>query len=206
MSSLSRPIVTSNAVSTEDPHVLRSFYQRWVLTPLRAAARVPEPLMAARRWGDVSYKHAPSKCIHINGKHFTKHDTEQFEAYLDSVAESKAKISGATLLPHELLGKALAPLNFEYRKGKPSKPSLGSALRARIPKREAQVIDAQWDAMIVLLRGAGTLDNFLALCDVSGSMGDIYWLYGPETRPILPAMALSMTFAQLAKRPSRTSS
>jgi len=76
MSSHSRPIVTSNAVSTEDTHVLRSFYERWVLTPLRAAARVPEPLMAARRWGDVSYKHVPSKFMHINGKHFIKHDTE----------------------------------------------------------------------------------------------------------------------------------
>ena len=200
MSSLSRPIVTSNAVSTEGAHVLRSFYQRWVLTPLRAAARVPEPLMAARRWGDVSYKHVPSKCMHSNAKHFIKHDIERFEAYLDSVAEGKAKISGATLLPHELLAKALARHGFEYRESKPSKPSLESALRARIAKREAQVIDAQWDAMIARLRGAGTLDNCLAICDVSGSMGDIYWLSG-DTQPILPAVALSMTLAQLAKPP-----
>jgi len=55
--------------------------------------------------------------------------------------------------------------------------------------------------MIARLRSAGTLDNFLALCDVSGSMGDIYGLYGPETRPIPPALALSMTRAQLAKPP-----
>ena len=45
------------------------------------------------------------------------------------------------------------------------------------------------------------LDNCLALCDVLGSIGDIYWFYGPETRPILPALALSMTLAQLAKPP-----
>jgi len=163
MSSLSRPIVTSNAVSTEDAHVLRSFYQRWVLTPLRAAARVPEPLMTACRWGDVSYKHVPSNCMHINGKHFIQHDTERFEGYPDSVAEGKAKISGVMLLPHELLTKALAPLNFEYRESKPSKPSLGSVLRARIAKREAQVIDAQWDAIIARLRSADMLDNCLAL-------------------------------------------
>jgi len=55
--------------------------------------------------------------------------------------------------------------------------------------------------MIARLRSAGTLDNCLALCDVSGSMVDIYWLYGPETRLILPALALSMTLAQLAKPP-----
>jgi hypothetical protein len=120
---------------------------------------------------------------------------------LDGVAEGKAKISGATLLPHELLAKALAPLDFEYREGKPRKPSAASALRARIAKLEAQVVDAQWDAMIARLRSAGTLDNCLALCDVSGSMGDIYWLSGPDTLPILPALALSMTIAQLAKPP-----
>ena len=34
MSSLSRPVNSSAAVSAEDAHVLRSFYQRWVLTPL----------------------------------------------------------------------------------------------------------------------------------------------------------------------------
>src|SRR5712672_339797 len=39
---------TSAAVYAEEAHVLRSFYQRWVLTSLRASAHVPEPLMAAR--------------------------------------------------------------------------------------------------------------------------------------------------------------
>jgi hypothetical protein len=199
MSSLSRPVVTSDAVAADDVLVLRSFFQRWVLTPLRAAARVPEPLMAARRWGDVSYKHVASKCMHINSKHFIKHDAERFEAYLDSVAAGKAKISGATLLPHELLAKALAPRRFENNKRGES--SLASDLRARIARREAQVVDAQWDAMIARLRDAGTLDNCLAICDVSGSMGAIDWLCPGEPQPILPAVALSMTLSQLAKPP-----
>src|SRR5260221_9397020 len=135
------------------------------------------------------------------GKHFIKHDMERSEAYLDSVAEGKAKISGATLLLHELLTKALGTLNFEYREGKPSKPSLASALHTPFAKREAQVIDAQWDVMIARLHGARMLDNCLTLCDVSGSMGAIYWLYGPGTQPILLALALSMTLVQLAKLP-----
>lgn len=196
MSSLSRPVNTSATVSAEETHVLRSFFQRWVLTPLRASAHVPEPLMAARRWNEISYNRVASKCMHINSKHFLKHDAERFEAYLDSVADGKAKISGATLLPHELLAKALASLNSEYTKG--------GLLRTRIAKREAQVINAQWDAMIARLRCAGTLDNCLAICDVSGSMGDIYTAADShDTRPlpILPAIALSMTLAQLAKPP-----
>jgi hypothetical protein len=201
MSSLSRPVDTSDAVSAEDAHVLRSFYQRWVLTPLRASAHVPEPLMAARRWNEVSYKHVASKCMHINSKHFLEHDAERFEAYLDSVAEGKAKISGATLLPHELLAKAVASLNSEYIKGG---SSAMPTLHTRIAKREAQVINAQWDAMITRLRCAGALDNCLPICDVSGSMGNVYTaadLHNTRPLPILPAVALSMMLAQLAKPP-----
>lgn len=196
--SISRPVVTTDTMSV---HVIRSFYQRWVLTPLRAATRVPEPLMAARRWGDVSYRHVASQCMHINSKHFIKHDTERFESYLDSVADGKAKISGATLLPHELLRKAIiAQLSSQHRISRQSEFSVATSLHARIAMREAQVINAQWDAMIARLRGAGTLDNCLAICDVSGSMGDIYWTKS-ETPPILPAVALSLTLAQLAKPP-----
>jgi hypothetical protein len=203
MSCLSRPVNTSAAVSSEDAHVLRSFYQRWVLTPLRASAHVPEPLMAARRWNEVSYKHVSSKCMHINSKHFLERDAERFEAYLDSVADGKAKISGATLLPHELLAKAVSSLNSdsEYTKGR---SSVMPCLRTHIARREAQVINAQWDAMIARLRCAGTLDNCLALCDVSGSMGSIYApanSHNGRPLPILPAVALSMTLAQLAKPP-----
>ncbi len=201
MSSLSRPVNTSAAVFADDAHVLRSFYQRWVLTPLRASARVPEPLMAARRWNEVSYNRVASRCMHINSKHFFKHDAVQFEAYLDSVADGRAKISGATLLPHELLAKAIASLNTEYIKGG---SSAAPTLRTRIAKREAQVINAQWDAMIARLRSAGMLDNCLAICDVSGSMGSIFMpldLHDTRPSPILPAVALSMTLAQLAKPP-----
>lgn len=199
MSSLSRSVDTSAAVSGDDVHVLRSFYQRWVLTPLRASSRVPEPLMAARRWGEVSYKHVPSKCMHINSKNFFKHDGQRFDAYLESVAEGKVKISGATLLPHELVAKAIAPTVYETMRPW-ARSSVLTGFRARVAKREAQVVDAQWNAMLERLREAGTLDNSLALCDVSGSMGDIYWHY-PVTEPILPAVALSMVLAQLAKPP-----
>lgn len=53
------------------------------------------------------------------------------------------------------------------------------------------------------LREVGTLYNTLTLCDVSGSMGKIYWDY-PNPHPILPAVALSMVLAQLAKPPFAT--
>ncbi|KAI0260691.1 hypothetical protein BC834DRAFT_973285 [Gloeopeniophorella convolvens] len=198
MVSLFRPVDASSEVPIDDVHVLRSFYQRWVLTPLRAASRVPEPLMAARRWEAISYNHVPSKCMHINSKHFLKHDGERFGSFLDSVADGKAKISGATLLPHELVNKALASF---YKQRADS--SVAETLQARIAKREAQVVDAQWNAVLERLRSAGTLDNCLALCDVLGSMGNIEWptARGLPPQPIVPAVALSMVLAELAKPP-----
>ncbi len=197
--SLSRPIDTSAAVPADDVHVLRSFYQRWVLTPLRASSRVPEPLMATRRWNEVSYSHVSSICMHINSKHFLKNDSERFDAYLDSVTEGKVKISGATLLPHQLVAKAIAQTMNESTSTRAK--SAPSAFRVRLAKREAQVANAQWNAMVARLREAGTLDNCLAVCDVSGSMGDIYRSSPDRTPPILPAVALSMVLAQLAKPP-----
>ena len=199
MSPLSRPIDTSAPIPRDDVHVLRSFYQRWVLTPLRAASRVPEPLMAARRWGEISYKHVPSKCMHINSKNFFKHDSQRFDAYLESVAEGKVQISGATLLPHQLVAKAIASTEFgTMRRAKSSDPT---GFRMRVARREAQVVDAQWNTMLARLRDAGMLDNSLAICDVSGSMGSMYYLDPTDTQPILPAVALSMVLAQLSKPP-----
>jgi hypothetical protein len=43
-----------------------------------------------------------------NKDHFFKHDPEGFEKYLIDVESGKKKISGATLLPHELVAQAIA--------------------------------------------------------------------------------------------------
>jgi len=137
--------------------------------------------------------------MHVNSKHFLNHDAERFEAYLDSLADGTTKISGATLLPHILLAKAVASPSSRHIRGRSS--SVADSLLAHIAKREAQVIDAQWDAMIARLRSTGTLDNCLAICDVSGSMGSFHMPHNTEPDPILPAVALSMTLAQLAKPP-----
>jgi hypothetical protein len=85
--------------------------------------------------------------MHINNKRFFEHDAGRFEAFLDSVADGEAKISGATLLPNDLLAKAVASFNHSEYHIKGGSSSL-LMLRECIAKREAQVINAQWDAMI----------------------------------------------------------
>ncbi|KZV81008.1 hypothetical protein EXIGLDRAFT_731969 [Exidia glandulosa HHB12029] len=171
----------------EDAHRVRGMYTRWALSPLRRAKKVPETYMGTQRWGDIDYSHVPSKCMSVNAKHFHEHDHERFSQYLQEVAQGHKTISGATLLPHELLAAAMSP-SEDF---------------------ERQVIDAQWNTMVQNIRDAGKLDNCLAVCDVSGSMGDLKseshlrGIYPGRPWPIVPAVALSLVLAQTAREPWR---
>ncbi|KAJ7649671.1 hypothetical protein FB45DRAFT_778651 [Roridomyces roridus] len=84
----------------EATDILRSYYRRWVLTPLRAGTRVTETLMSANRWKDISYSGVSSVCMKNNKGHFFRHDPEGFQKYLISVEKGKRSITGATLKPH----------------------------------------------------------------------------------------------------------
>ncbi|EJD43042.1 hypothetical protein AURDEDRAFT_114880 [Auricularia subglabra TFB-10046 SS5] len=175
-------------------------YARWVLTPLRRFAHVTEQYMSARRWDAVPYRRVPSKCMAANASVFIKHDEARFSAYLRDVAAGSVNISGATLLPHELL------------------VTLGGC----VTDTEKQVVEAQWDAMVQNVRNSGALDNCLAVCDTSGSMGIFAQddsaprspteairmrrerqrqLQGERPDPIYPALALSLVLAQTAREP-----
>jgi Domain of unknown function (DUF2828) len=106
--------------------------------------------------------------------------TDKSGRYLQDVAAGKQSISGATLLPHTLLHEALHSKDEVDRK----------------------VIDAQWNTLVETLKSSGALDNSLAVCDVSGSMGSIHSrMDGNYVSAILPAVALSIVLAQIARPP-----
>jgi len=151
--------------------------------------------MAANEWNKVNYQRVASLSFARNKKSFFKHDETRLITYLSDVAKGKKTISGATLAPHELVQEAI---NMEHSaKNDPVEERLNEASR--------QIVNAQWNTMIERLREAGTLDNCLAVCDVSGSMGSL----GPNKntkkddhiQPILPSVALTLVLAQLAKPP-----
>ena len=142
--------------------------------------------MSTNRWDEIPYHRVASKCMANNSKHFSKHDGVRFADYLSDVARGKQTITGATLLPHQLLATAAQ-----------SGPGL-----------QQWVIDAQWNTLVESVRAAGTLDNCLAVGDVSGSMG----LFQPglyrnkdshHVQPIMPALALTIILAQTAREPWR---
>ena len=159
---------------------LRGAYTHWVLSPLRRFLQIPELYMSSNLWSELPYQRVPSTCMQRNKSLFQKHDKLRFAQYLRDVARGKKTISGGTLLPHSLLWEAIQ-----------SSDDIDKA-----------VVEGQWNTLIETLKASGALDNCLAVCDVSGSMGNILdGMFGSEPQPILPAVALSLVLAQVARPP-----
>ncbi|KAG8878633.1 hypothetical protein FRB98_006022 [Tulasnella sp. 332] len=192
------PQIRLDAPVTEvDAEKVRSFYRRWVVSPLRRYAEIPEVMMSANKWDKINYSHIASASFGRNKKAFFKHDEGRLMSYLQDVAKGKKSISGATLGPHELVQEAIN-LTATGKKG---------PIEARLNEVSISIVNNQWNTMIERLREAGTLDNCIAVCDVSGSMGGIS--ASPKRKksqtdfvqPILPAISLTLVLATLAKPP-----
>lgn len=163
--------------------------------------------MASQRWSNINYSRVPSICMNNNRGNFYNHDPQGFEKYLIKVETGKKSISGAAMLPHELVAQiiTLDKSDGAVCKGKKSKlvtiPAVVEA-RKSLAEIKARVIEAQWKTLIESLREAGTLDNCIAVCDVSGSMGNIYSKYDKNhVLPIFASVSLSLLLASLTKPP-----
>ncbi|KAF8311896.1 hypothetical protein DL93DRAFT_2060520 [Clavulina sp. PMI_390] len=187
-----------------DAMTIRSYYRRWIISPLRRQIGVPETYMGLNQWGRIQYSRVPAVCMRNTKKLFFKHDETRFKAYLEDVSKGKKSIAGGTLLPNELLGEAVTLSSSNSNSSDPE------------AEMEQKVIEGQWNSLVDKLRSAaadGTtaLGNCMALCDVSGSMGSIEYAsyYGGTgakrrqayAQPIYPAIALSIIVSQLAKPP-----
>jgi len=202
-SSLAHKIPTTLSPSVLELHVLRSFLRRHILSPSRRIKSLPEPLMSANRWSEIVYSRVSSVCMDNNKEHFFNHDPDRFVSYLTDVESGQKQISGATLLPHKLVMQAVA-----FVPSCPMKGGLQNAIKEhkrKLAETQARVAEAQWATLLERLREAGELDNCIAVCDVSGSMGDINYYNLESLRsyvaPIWPAISLSLVLARLAKPP-----
>lgn len=206
MSELGGSASLSQPPTSEDVLKVRSFYRRWIVSPLRRQIQVPEQKMSADAWSAINYNCVPALCMRNSKRKFMEHDLERFEKYLKDVAKGEKTIAGATLLPHQLLGEALSYSG--YLKG----TNVDGNPTAKEAEINLQVVEGQWKALVDRLKESGALDNCMALCDVSGSMGSIdyiSWNGGPTTashlqqfnQPIFPAVALSIILSLLARPP-----
>ncbi|ESK92348.1 hypothetical protein Moror_4633 [Moniliophthora roreri MCA 2997] len=212
------PSSVSASPSTADEFaVLRSYFQRWILSPLRSPSflYVPEPLMASNKWTSINYSRVASVCMQRHTEQFFTHDPEGFEKYLVAVEQGKKQISGATLMPHELVQKAVGLGDTMQRRdsvassksGKMTASLKAKEIKTRLAETQVRVVEQQWNALISRLKESGNIDNAIAICDVSGSMGNLHYSStgyrrgNKSTDPILPAVALSLILACLAKPP-----
>jgi len=166
--------------------------------------------MSGNRWKEIRYTRVSSMAMKQNMPHFYVHDPEGFEAYLEQVEKGTKKMSGATLLPHAILQDAMvcynAVHNPSFMSGKMAKASVMEKIkemRRKLNEAKIRTVEAQWKTMLERVKEAGKLENSLAVCDVSGSMG-ILSSISPNARyvaPIHPAVALSIVLAQVACPP-----
>ncbi|KIJ35518.1 hypothetical protein M422DRAFT_34650, partial [Sphaerobolus stellatus SS14] len=171
-------------------HKFRGAYNRWIVSPLRRFLQVPEVAMSTKAWDKIKYNRVPSKSMKVNKENFYNHDPDRFREYLIDVLKGKKKISGATLLPSELLQEAVRTATGLDKHHK-------LEIDNELTKFSAEVVQAQWQSMIDRIKEMGVLENALAICDVSSSMGT----FGDFKAPIFPAIAMSLLISQVSTPP-----
>ncbi|KAH6965239.1 hypothetical protein EDB82DRAFT_467201 [Fusarium venenatum] len=154
---------------------------------LRKHLEIVERAITENKYGDIKYDRVPSLAMNQYSKLFIEKDSERFDQYLDKVAEGKANISGATLLPSTLIHKV--------RQGSQGQ----SRLDQKIAEIESKVLDGQWNTLVQRIKDSGTMDSSIAVCDVSGSMGSP--VFSDKTTPMDSAIGLSLLVAEVAKPP-----
>ncbi|KAH8823311.1 hypothetical protein DL96DRAFT_1698022 [Flagelloscypha sp. PMI_526] len=179
---------------------MRQFMQRWFLTPLRDASHVVESRMTAQRWNEIKYSRVPSICMQKNVENFYKHDPEGLEKYLLAVESGKKTISGATLMPHQIIAEVFR-LHEKAEKKDDEDVGIKEKVQGKLAELELRVAESQWKTLVNRIKDAGSLDSAIAVCDVSGSMGTLGYTDPKRPDPILPSVSLSLLLASIAKPP-----
>lgn len=185
------------------PDVSREVYLRYAreeyrkdVSALRKHLEVVERDISAQTFDKIKYDRVPSIAMRNYTKLFVQKDIDRFEEYLGKVAEGKANISGAVLLPSTMVRSAsehppsaamLATLNPQ------------GIIDAKVKEIEARVVDSQWKTLVQRIKDSGTLSACIAVCDVSGSMtGPVY---KDGTTPMHSAIGLSLLVAEVTEPP-----
>ena len=79
------------------------------------------------------------------------------------------------------------------------KKAADTYVKARIAMLQARVVDLQWNTLVQRVRDSGTLENAIAVVDVSGSM--LSPTFADGTSPMDTAIALGLIVAQAARPP-----
>ncbi|KAK5125262.1 hypothetical protein LTR85_000938 [Meristemomyces frigidus] len=173
----------------------RQAYQLKTLSPLRKALEIVERPIGANRFEEIKYERVPSLAMKQYSPLFAKKDFDRFDGYIDKVANGKAKISGATLLPSTLVKEVSRGGMSAVGKTKGTNALVEQKLR----DVQAKSLDGQWNSLVQRIKDSGTLESSIAVCDVSGSMSSPRFPDG--TTPVDSSIGLSLLLAEVTKPP-----
>ncbi|KAK4445136.1 hypothetical protein QBC34DRAFT_413600 [Podospora aff. communis PSN243] len=170
------------------------------ISALRKHLEVVERDLTANDFEKIKYDRVPSIAMQNYSEIFAKKDTDRFEAYLDNVASGKSQISGATLLPSTLVHSVLKDPDSFYPVAEKGKKRPHNALvSARLEAMVSKVVDGQWNSLVQRIKGSGTMESCIAVCDVSGSMSGP--IFSDGTCPMDSAIGLSLLIAEVTQPP-----
>lgn len=183
-------LLGDDASLTGDVNKKREVYLRHVreeyrksVSALRKHLDVVERHLSAKTYSKIKYDRLPSTAMNTYLPTFIKKDPVGFAKYADDVAEGKARISGATLLPSTLM----QAMRFQSQK---------TNARSTI---ECKVLDGQWKTLVQRIKDSGMLESSIAVCDVSGSMSSP--VFPDKSTPMDSSIGLSMLIAEVSKPP-----
>ncbi len=138
---------------------------RKMLSALRARIRILETDLCARDY-TFDYAVQPSRALFKYRRAFRRNDGERYRAYLEGVDRGEARMHTGTLMPYDIVEKAM---------------------RCRGEEGERRSLNTAWNT---LENYAGSRN---ALCVIDGS-GSMHW--GGQPLPICVAVSLGMYFAE----------
>lgn len=151
---------------------------RLAISSLRKHLNIVERLMCLNNWSEINFSHVPSKAHFNLKKIFSRHQEERYADYLSALTKGdpSVKINTTGMEPHTLVDKYLCDM----------------LLRTKI--QYDAVVESQWETIVQKLSTNGTLEDSLAIVDVSGSM---------VGKPMTVAIALGLITSKLTKEPFR---
>ncbi|KAK4497459.1 hypothetical protein PRZ48_011910 [Zasmidium cellare] len=176
---------------------LKHARQRYHFTipKLRKQLEVVERSITAETFGDIAYDRVPSIAMKQYTPLFAKKDFDRFDKYIEDVAQGKATISGATLLPSTLVRDVLGGPAVTHGRG----TATTQLVEKKLHDIKLKSLGGQWATLVQRIKDSGTLESSIAIADVSGSMHSP--VFPDSTRPIDSSIGLALLIAEVTKPP-----
>lgn len=167
------------------------------VSALRKHLEVVELNINANTFDKIKYDRVPSIAMKNYTRLFVNKDLDHFLGYINKVAEGKARISGAVLMPSTLI-RAVSGL-IAYANRDLAELTSNELVDRTVKEIEAKAVDGQWKALVQRIKDSGTLSSCIAVCDVSSSMECP--TFSDNTTPMDSAVGLSLLVAEVTEPP-----